>query len=134
MQEKLEKFTSYLSMPPSLNQSLTKNQMWIIQLICLCESVLYFVCNLKRDESASNCNSWKKVNNHIGHFASGFLVTDWLKSYQNDIKSVLSSELGATQAQREVVKMKNFDFSYWAWSRPWGHVLSLKSFFFKILS
>ena len=26
----------------------------------------------------------------------------------------LSSELGARQAQREVVKIKNFDFSYWA--------------------
>ena len=28
----------------------------------------------------------------------------------------------------EVVKIKNPDFSYWAWSIPWGHVLSLKSF------
>ena len=28
----------------------------------------------------------------------------------------------------EVVKIKNPDFSYWAWSTPWGHVLSLKSF------
>ena len=26
----------------------------------------------------------------------------------------LSSELGARQAQREVVKIKNFDFAYWA--------------------
>ena len=25
-------------------------------------------------------------------------------------------------------KIKNPDFSYWAWSTPWGHVLSLKSF------
>ena len=29
-------------------------------------------------------------------------------------KRLLSSELGARQAQREVVKIKNFDFSYWA--------------------
>ena len=36
----------------------------------------------------------------------------------------LSSELGARQAQREVVKIKIFDFAYWAWSTPWGHVLS----------
>ena len=27
---------------------------------------------------------------------------------------ILSSELGARQAQREVVKIKNSDFSYWA--------------------
>ena len=40
----------------------------------------------------------------------------------------LSSEFWARQAQREVVKIKNLDFSYWAWSTPWGHVLSLKSF------
>ena len=25
-------------------------------------------------------------------------------------------------------KNKKSDFSYWAWSTPWGHVLSLKSF------
>ena len=37
---------------------------------------------------------------------------------------VLSSELGARQAQREVVKIFFFDFAYWAWSTPWGHVLS----------
>ena len=40
----------------------------------------------------------------------------------------LSSEFWARQAQREVVKIKNLDFSYWAWSTPWGHVLSLKTF------
>ena len=27
-----------------------------------------------------------------------------------------------------MVKIKNSDFSYWAWSTPWGHVLSLKTF------
>ena len=32
------------------------------------------------------------------------------------------------QAWMEVVKIRNPDFSYWAWSTPWGHVLSLKSF------
>ena len=41
---------------------------------------------------------------------------------------VLSSKFSARQAQREVVKIKNLDFSYWAWSTPWGHVLSLKTF------
>ena len=40
----------------------------------------------------------------------------------------LSSEFWARQAQREVVKIKKFDFSYWASSTPWGHVLSLKTF------
>ena len=28
----------------------------------------------------------------------------------------------------EVVKIKNPNFLYWAWSTPWGHVLSLKIF------
>ena len=42
--------------------------------------------------------------------------------------TVLSSEFWARQAQREVVKIKNLDFSYWAWRTPWGHVLSLKTF------
>ena len=32
------------------------------------------------------------------------------------------------QAQRNVVKIKNLDPSYWAWSTSWGHVLSLKMF------
>ena len=32
------------------------------------------------------------------------------------------------QAEVEVVKIKNPDFSYWAWSTHWGYVLSLKSF------
>ena len=32
------------------------------------------------------------------------------------------------QAEVEVVKIKNPDFSCWAWSTPWGLVLSLKSF------
>ena len=40
----------------------------------------------------------------------------------------LSSEFWARQAQREAVKIKNLDFSYWAWSTPWRHVLSLKKF------
>ena len=35
-----------------------------------------------------------------------------------DIDKVLSSELGARQAQREVVKIKFFDFYYWASSTP----------------
>ena len=38
--------------------------------------------------------------------------------------SPLSSKFWARQAQREVVKIKFFDFAYWAWSTPWGHVLS----------
>ena len=40
----------------------------------------------------------------------------------------LSKGFSARQAQREVVKIKNLDSSYLAWSKPWGHVLSLKSF------
>ena len=41
---------------------------------------------------------------------------------------ILSSECWARQPEREVVKIKKFDFSYWASSTPWGHVLSLKTF------
>ena len=41
---------------------------------------------------------------------------------------LLSSEFWARHAQREVVKIKNLDFSYWTWSTPWGHVFSLKKF------
>ena len=44
------------------------------------------------------------------------------------LKVILSSEFWARQAQRKVVKIKNLDFSYWAWSTPWGHDLSLKTF------
>ena len=42
---------------------------------------------------------------------------------------LLSSEFWARLSQREVVKIKNLDFSYWTWSTPWGHDLSLKTFF-----
>ena len=38
---------------------------------------------------------------------------------------LLSDPFWVRQAQREVVKIKNLDFSYWASSTPWGHVLSL---------
>ena len=41
---------------------------------------------------------------------------------------ILSSEFWARQAERKVVKIKNLYFSYWAWSTPWGHDLSLKTF------
>ena len=37
----------------------------------------------------------------------------------------LSGGFWAGPAQTKVVKMKFFDFSYWASSTPWGHVLSL---------
>ena len=40
----------------------------------------------------------------------------------------LSKGFWAGQAQTKVVKIKKFDFSYWASSTPWGHVLSLKTF------
>ena len=40
----------------------------------------------------------------------------------------LSGPFWVRQAQREVVKIKNLDFSYWASSTPWGHVLILKCF------
>ena len=55
-----------------------------------------------------------------------------LDSLETSVKlvsnGVLSSEFWARQAQSKVVKIKNLDFSYWAWSTPWGHVLSLKKF------
>ena len=41
---------------------------------------------------------------------------------------ILSGHVPEIQAEVEVVKIKNPDFSCWAWSTPWGHVLSLKSF------
>ena len=40
----------------------------------------------------------------------------------------LSGHVPEIQAEVEVVKIKNPDFSCWAWSTPWGLVLSLKSF------
>ena len=40
----------------------------------------------------------------------------------------LSGHLPEIQAGVEVVKIKNPDFSCWAGSTPWEHVLSLKSF------
>ena len=40
----------------------------------------------------------------------------------------LSEEFWVGQPKQEVVKTKNIFFSYWAWSSPWGHVLSLKTF------
>ena len=40
----------------------------------------------------------------------------------------LSGGFWVRPAQREVVKIKRFDFSYWASCTPWGHVLSLKTF------
>ena len=44
------------------------------------------------------------------------------------IYCLLSGHVPEIQAEVEVVKIKNPDFSCWAWSTPWGHVLSLKSF------
>ena len=40
----------------------------------------------------------------------------------------LSGPFWVRQAQREVVKIFFFDFSYWASSTPWGHDLSLQTF------
>ena len=40
----------------------------------------------------------------------------------------LSGHVPEIQAEVKVVKIKNPYFSCWAWSTPWGHVLSLKSF------
>ena len=40
----------------------------------------------------------------------------------------LSGEFWLGQPKQEVVKMKNIFFPYWAWSTPWGHVLSLITF------
>ena len=40
----------------------------------------------------------------------------------------LSGGFWARQAQTKVVKMKKKNFTYWASSTPWGHVLSLKTF------
>ena len=40
----------------------------------------------------------------------------------------LSGEFSASQAKQDLVKKQNLYFSYWAWSTPWGHVLSLKTF------
>ena len=40
----------------------------------------------------------------------------------------LSEGFWAGPAMSKVVKIYFFDFSYWASSTPWGHVLSLKTF------
>ena len=40
----------------------------------------------------------------------------------------LSGGFWAGPAQSKVVKMKKKNFTYWASSSPWGHVLSLKTF------
>ena len=40
---------------------------------------------------------------------------------------LLSGGFWARPAQSKVLKMKSFDFYYWAWSTPWGHALSLKT-------
>ena len=44
----------------------------------------------------------------------------------------LSGEFSARQAQREVVKIKNLDFSYWVWSTPLFWIFSKKFFTFFI--
>ena len=51
----------------------------------------------------------------------------WPQRWHNPKKTwTLSGEFSARQAQSKVVKIKkNLDFSYWAWSTPWGHVLTL---------
>ena len=41
---------------------------------------------------------------------------------------ILSGGFWVRPAQSKVVKINLFDFSYWASSTPWGHVLSLKTF------
>ena len=46
----------------------------------------------------------------------------------NLILQYLSGEFWLGQPKQEVVKMKNIFFPYWAWSTPWGHVLSLITF------
>ena len=40
----------------------------------------------------------------------------------------LSGEFWARQAKLDLVKIQKFHFSCWAWSTPWGHVVSLKTF------
>ena len=53
-------------------------------------------------------------------------LLDWAQ--MSDLDLGLSGHVPEIQAEVEVVKIKNPDFSCWAWSTPWGHVLSLKSF------
>ena len=57
-------------------------------------------------------------------------LTDWkrksLFKWLKPFKWPFARDTG--QAGVEVVKIKNPDFSCWAWSTPWGLVLSLKSF------
>ena len=57
---------------------------------------------------------------------SWFYVQDRYLSCSRTI--LLSGHVPEIQAEVEVVKIKNHDFSCWAWSTPWEHVLSLKSF------
>ena len=60
--------------------------------------------------------SSKSTSVQFNSFQSMFLLSN------------LSGHFSQKQAKTKVVKIKNPDFSYWAWSTPWGHVLSLKSF------
>ena len=67
-------------------------------------------------------------------FFSGrtILVTDWAQKTSLTklvLKcSVLSGEFWVPQANQDLVKIRNLYFPYWAWSTPWGHVLSLITF------
>ena len=77
----------------------------------------------------SNLKSFIKMvcSMYIRGFTKFGIKVLWSLQFQGYFRT-LSSECWARQPQREVVKIKKFDFSYWAWSTPWGHVLSLKTF------
>ena len=75
---------------------------------------------------------WKVVDfirftEHLKYERLEYLLS-WFVSNIFLVPIRLSSEFWAKQAQRDVAKIKNSDFSYWAWSTPWGHVLTLISF------
>ena len=99
------------------------NLYWVTykSFICCDQVQLYFEPWTDEASNGETCFQIKVSHNRKD-------LVGWLLSFISN----LSSELGATQAQREVVKIKKFDFSYWAWSTPWGHVLSLKSFCWKL--
>ena len=84
-------------------------------------------------------NSWK-CDLPSSHFEIGnlcLLALDLVSKCQSlkfgywilcNFFSCLSGEFWVGQANQDLVKIFFFHFSSWAWSTPWGHVLSLITF------
>ena len=72
--------------------------------------------------------AWKHTERNRQRDRKKYVMISWgfvISAVQNNS---LSGGFWVRPAQRKVVKIRKFDFSYWASSTPWGHVLSLKTF------